>query len=399
MQINPLTFASPGIKRVIEVFEAAKPDSVRIVGGCVRDAIMNRPVNDIDFATPLLPEVVTDLFQRAGFHVEPTGIEHGTVTVIWESEPFEVTTLRRDVETDGRRAVVAFTEDWAEDAFRRDFTFNALYLAPDGTVYDYNGGIEDAQNRRIRFMGNANDRIREDYLRVLRMFRFQAVLGATVDPEAQAAAAANVAGIDTLSGERLEKEVIKLLCGNNRVQALRDMAASGVFAKVFGFVPDIEAIAARLERQATLTVPCPPLATVMAWDANAISTLMGRWKSGNDMRKHVAEPVIGGPVDLNTTPRAVRAEAYRVGGLTMRNRVLLSWVVDPVVDFDAVMPLVEAARTTVTFPVQGRDVVAMGVEPGKEVGQVLRRVEQRWVDADFPNTVPREWLVEEVARV
>jgi poly(A) polymerase len=389
MKINPLTFAGEGVRKVIEVLERHQPDSVRLVGGCVRDAIMDRRVNDIDFATPVHPEVVMDIFTKAGFHVEPTGIEHGTVTVIWDHEPYEITTLRRDVETDGRRAVVAFTEDWAEDAFRRDFTFNALYLAPDGTIHDYNGGIADAQNLRIRFMGDAEERIREDYLRILRMFRFQAVLGAGVDPAALEAAEKHRDGIDTLSGERLEKEVLKLLAGDNREATLDDMWDTGIFEKVFGIDIGFGAVQDNLRNQRAakaMGFNVPPLAAVMAWRPKETEALFDRWKTGNDIRNLILNPIVAGPVDLNWNRTEARYQTHHAGKLELERRIFLTWITDPV-EMEAVekiKALVANVQSTPVFPLLGRHVLDLGVKPGRVVGEILRGAEERWVEADFP---------------
>jgi poly(A) polymerase len=205
---------APPTQAVIHALEAAGgPGCARFVGGCVRDALLKRPIGDIDIATTLRPDAVTAALTAAGLKAAPTGIEHGTVTAISSGKPFEITTLRRDVETDGRRAVVAFTEDWAEDAARRDFRLNALYLQPDGTLNDpTGGGIADAHAGRIVFVGDAETRIREDYLRILRFFRFLAWFGrGEPDAAGLAACAALKDGARGLSGERVSKELLKLL--------------------------------------------------------------------------------------------------------------------------------------------------------------------------------------------
>ncbi len=203
------------------------------VGGCVRNALLGAPVGDIDIATDAAPKIVSDIAENAGFKVIPTGIDHGTVTVIAESIPHEVTTLRRDVETDGRRAVVAYTSDLAEDAARRDFTMNALYALPSGEVLDPLGGIDDLRARRVRFVGNAHQRIAEDYLRILRFFRFHAVYGDPmqgIDADGLAACAALADGIDKLSRERIGAEMRKLLAAPNPAPSVAAMAQTGVLA-------------------------------------------------------------------------------------------------------------------------------------------------------------------------
>ncbi len=205
------------------------------VGGCVRNALLGAPVADIDIATDALPEIVSEIAESAGFKVIPTGIDHGTVTVIAQGVHHEVTTFRRDVETDGRRAVVAYSADIAEDAMRRDFTMNALYAEPSGEVIDPLGGIDDLRARRVRFVGEAAARIREDYLRILRFFRFHAVYGDPshgIDPEGLAACAELAEGLDGLSRERVGAEMRKLLAASNPAPAVAAMAQAGVLARV-----------------------------------------------------------------------------------------------------------------------------------------------------------------------
>ena len=217
------------------VFAALAPDPAWFVGGCVRDALAARPVGDIDIATVLHPETVMARARAAGLAAHPTGIAHGTVTVVSQSVPHEVTTLRRDVATDGRRATVAFSDRIEEDAARRDFTMNALYATPEGEVLDPLGGLEDLLSGRVRFVGDPETRIREDYLRILRFFRFRAWYGAPAtgpDSEALAAIAANVEGLDRLSGERVTGELRRLLAAPDPAPPLASMATSGVLARV-----------------------------------------------------------------------------------------------------------------------------------------------------------------------
>ncbi|HEY5084072.1 MAG TPA: CCA tRNA nucleotidyltransferase, partial [Rhizomicrobium sp.] len=203
----------------------------RFVGGAVRNALLGIPVADIDIAVPMPPEEIVKRLEKAEIKFVATGWEHGTVTAILGGQPFEVTSLRRDVETDGRHAIVAFTDDWEEDSTRRDFTMNALYAGADGEIFDYHGGIQDLLAGRVRFVGDPAQRIREDYLRVLRLFRFHACYGkGEMDAEALRAAAAAKQGLGQLSGERIAKELLRLLECSNPVPALRMMAASGILS-------------------------------------------------------------------------------------------------------------------------------------------------------------------------
>ncbi|MGH6946921.1 MAG: CCA tRNA nucleotidyltransferase, partial [Kiloniellales bacterium] len=235
-------------------------DAVRFVGGCVRDAVAGRPVKDIDLATPSPPEQVTALLERAGIKAVPTGIEHGTVTAVVDHLPFEITTLRRDLETDGRRAKVAFTDDWAADAARRDFTMNALSCAPDGTLYDPFDGLADLRAGRVRFVGDPRARIEEDYLRLLRFFRFQAHYGHEPPAPALLAVAMEMApGLANLSGERLRQETLKLLEAPQPLPALEAMIACGVAAHYLPEVESADSLAAYLALEDADAAPDPLL--------------------------------------------------------------------------------------------------------------------------------------------
>ncbi|MFM9976040.1 MAG: CCA tRNA nucleotidyltransferase [Beijerinckiaceae bacterium] len=227
----------PDLAHLLTVLNAGGEEA-RVVGGAVRDALMHRPVGDIDIATTALPETVIRRVTSHGWKAVPTGIEHGTVTVVINGVPFEVTTLRRDVSTGGRRAIVAFTRDFAEDAFRRDFTINALSLAVDGTVHDYSTGVADARAGLVRFMGAPETRIREDYLRILRFFRFQASHGsAALDAEGLAACAALKAGLGQLSRERIRQEILKLLVANAALAAVQSMLDIGIWQELLPDIP------------------------------------------------------------------------------------------------------------------------------------------------------------------
>ena len=220
-------------KKVMAALEAVRPGGARFVGGCVRNTLMDRPVDDIDIATQLKPEETLAALEAHKIRAIPTGIEHGTVTAGFEGEPFEITSLRRDVETDGRRAVVAFTDDWTEDAQRRDFRMNALYAAPNGELFDpVGGGYDDALAGRVIFIGDADARLREDYLRILRFFRFNAWYGAGVDADGLAACARQKQGLEKIARERIWKELKKLLSAPAPRPAVQAMAESGVLDEI-----------------------------------------------------------------------------------------------------------------------------------------------------------------------
>jgi poly(A) polymerase len=366
-------------------------NEARFVGGAVRNAILRQPVSDIDIATPLLPDEVTKRLKAAGLGAVPTGIEHGTVTAIAGGKPFEVTTLRRDVATDGRRAVVAFTADWKEDAARRDFTINALYASRGGEVFDYFGGLADLDEGRVRFVGDATMRIREDYLRILRLFRFHAWYGkGEIDGEALRAAAAEKAGLANLSGERVQKELLRLLEAENPVAVLRVMAASGILGEV---LPG-ELNLARLERLAALDAtnffaPDAPLrlAALLPADANAANALADKLKLSNADRDRLAD-LAGGREKIVSylSIKEVRRALYRLGAARFKDRVSLRWAEDKkesnFIQWRALLAMADAWERP-TFPLSGRDVMAAGVPEGPLVGHVLGEVEEWWIDADF----------------
>ncbi len=340
------------------------------VGGCVRNALLEKPVSDYDIATDAMPETVTNLAKLAGLKVVPTGIEHGTVTVISRGKPHEVTTFRRDVETDGRRAVVAFSTDVAEDAARRDFTMNALYATPAGGVIDPLRGLPDLQARRVRFVGDADRRIAEDYLRVLRFFRFYAWYGDPaqgIDAEGLAACAAAVDGLAGLSRERVGAEVKKLLAAVDPAPAVAAMARAGVLAAVLPGADD-----------------------------RGLAVLV-HLEAGRDPRWQARLAVLGGNSDAL---RLSRAEARDLASLreaagSAHSAAALGYLLGAVLGADAV--LVRAAVMEQTLPEGWQAEVARGaaaVMPvtaahlsatlqGPALGKRLREIEGRWLAADL----------------
>ena len=365
----------------------------RFVGGAVRNALLEKPVADIDIATPLTPDKVQKLLANAAIKTVPTGIEHGTLTAVVDGKPFEVTTLRRDVSTDGRRAVVAFTEDWAEDAKRRDFTMNALYASAGGEVFDLVGGVDDLKAGRVRFVGDAAMRIREDYLRVLRLFRFHAWYGkGAIDADALRAAAAEKAGLAILSGERIAKEMLRLLEAADPAPVLRLMAASGILAAVL----PCEANIVRLDGLAKIDaanffVPDTVLrlAALLPHDKAIANGVADRWKLANVQREGLAEIAgAGEKIVPYLSIREVRKLLYRLGVQAFRDRLFLKWADDAKasngVQWRALLAMADAWQRP-HFPLAGRDVMLAGVPEGPLVGRVLGEVEEWWIDSDFPD--------------
>ncbi|HET8728598.1 MAG TPA: CCA tRNA nucleotidyltransferase [Alphaproteobacteria bacterium] len=353
----------------------------RFVGGCVRDALLDRPVRDIDIATPLRPDEVMAALRRAGLKSVPTGIAHGTVTAVAHGRPFEVTTLRVDVETDGRHALVSFTDDWQADAARRDFTMNALSADPDGTVHDYFGGVADAWEGRVRFVGDPVQRIEEDVLRLLRLFRFHAHYGsAPLDPEALAAVQAYAPRLAGLSGERIRAELLKLLAAADPVPTWRLMIAHGVAVEVLGEPGDVDRLAALVPLEPAPDPVRRLAALVRHCNPDALADRLRLSNADRNRLAFLARPPAIAP-DLN--PADLRRAIYRYGGGGVTDALLLAAAGDP--SEGRYRPLIEAARTTVlpAFPVRGRDLLDLGLSPGQHVGRILKELERWWIESDF----------------
>ncbi len=369
----------------------ANGGEARFVGGAVRNALLGEPVTDVDIATPLTPEEVTKRLTRAGLQAVPTGIEHGTVTAVAMGKPFEVTTLRRDVTTDGRRAVVAFTTDWAEDASRRDFTINAMYAAPDGALFDPTGGGDDLKAGRVRFVGDPARRIREDYLRILRLFRFHAWYGkGGVDKAALAAAVAEKAGLKRLSGERVQKELLRLLAARDPAPTLRAMEKADILSGILPLPLSI----ARLERlvvidgaNAFAPDPVLRLAALLPANANTLRSLAETLKLANaDRDRLIATASTAEEILPGIPAHETLILLYRHGAGWFKDAVRLHWAADANLSHDAqwraLMALADGWKRP-RFPLDGRDVMAAGVEEGQRVGHILADIEEWWLARDF----------------
>jgi len=382
--------SAPATRAVLAVLQAeGGPDAARFVGGCVRNALIDAPVDDVDLATPLTPDRVIAAVQAAGLRAVPTGVEHGTVTVVSAHRPFEVTTLRRDVETDGRRAVVAFTDDWAEDAARRDFRLNAIYAEADGRLHDpTGGGVDDALAGRIVFVGDAETRIREDWLRILRFFRFTAWYGRGEPHGPSLAACARLKeGLARLSGERLGKETLKLLAAPDPRPALRLMHASGVLAQLLPRAGDLR----RFEALTPMSPdPLLRLAALLPDDPDEASATAARLRLSNAQRDRLRAAVApAGEVAPSMTATQARAAVYRLGAEPFTDRLLLASATgggDPKASAS-----LAAAWERPTLPVSGADLQGAGVSPGPRLGETLRQLEREWIDSDF--SLSREALL------
>ncbi|HJT05801.1 MAG TPA: CCA tRNA nucleotidyltransferase [Stellaceae bacterium] len=362
----------------------AEGGGARFVGGCVRDALLGRAIGDIDIATPLLPEEVMRRLEAAGIRTVPTGLAHGTVTAVVAPRHFEITTLRRDVETDGRHARVAFTDHWSEDARRRDFTMNALFLDTQGNVFDPVHGLGDLLAGRVRFVGDAAMRIREDVLRLLRFYRFHAHYGkGAADAEARAACRALAALLPTLSGERVAAETLKLLAAADPLPTLRMMAEDGVLAAFLPEARHFGRLAALLPQE-----PAPDalrrLGVLLDDDAATAAGVAKRLRLSNEQRERLlraAAPPVA--LDLAGNERVQRRTLYHLGADLYRDLVLRRAAEGgDAARARALLALADAWRP-LEFPLKGRDVTALGVPAGPEIGRLLAAVAAWWEEGDF----------------
>lgn len=354
---------------------ALGPGQARYVGGAVRDTLLGLAVKDVDIATPLRPDDVMARLQAAAIRALPTGIAHGTVTAVLPEGAVEITTLRRDVSTDGRRATVAFADDWQEDAARRDFTINALYADPaSGTIFDWFGGLADLAARRVRFIGDARQRIREDHLRILRYFRFQARFGSLpADAAAEQACAELAATLKGLSRERVAMELLNLLGLPDPAPTVARMAELGVLPVI---LPEADPAAlapllAAEREQAVAPDPLRRLAALLPADPTLVDQVGARLRLSTAQRKRL----VCAAERRNEAPGDARALAYRIGRDEAADRLLLAGA--------SLAPL--AGWDLPQLPLKGGAIVARGVTAGPEVARLLRRVETRWVAEGFPD--------------
>ena len=380
--------ARPGLARLAEVLGTGE---ARFVGGAVRDTLLGLDVADIDIATRHPPDAVVARLEAAGIKAIPTGIAHGTVTAVSQGTVVEVTTLRRDVATDGRHATVAFTDDWRADAARRDFTINALYADPlTGELFDWFGGIDDLAAGRVRFIGDPLARIGEDHLRILRFFRFLARFGDAVDADGLAACAARANDLMALSRERIAAELLKLLVAPGAVAALRLMVGHGILRPV---LPEIDAAGVeRLERLAGREVaaqiaadPIRRLAALLPRDPAVGEEVGARLKLSTMQRRRLVAAI----TDRRGSPYE---DAYRHGQDAAIDRQLLAIEED----FDAIVGARHLRSWTIpTLPLTGGAIVARGVAKGPEVARLLRQVEARWIAEGFPDANRVQVLADE----
>ena len=383
---------TPATRAVIDALKAEGAD-VRFVGGCVRDALLRWESRDIDIGTPDPPERVIALLKDAGIETRtvPRGIAHGTVTALADGSRYEITTLRRDERTDGRHAEVAFTDDWREDAARRDFTINAMSLSPDGALHDYFSGQADLEAGRVRFVGDPATRIAEDHLRLLRFFRFFACYGRDA-PDAAALAACKAAAhtIPSLSGERVQAEMMKLLAAPAPVPAIESMREIGV---LYHLLPGAQKTAplthlVKIVGSDTEPDPVRRLAALVAAAENlAGKAVADRWRlSADDGARLTALTTPEFALVPELDDHAQRHLIYRLGPKRFRDLIFLAWATETKDENEAAWgAMLETAEMweAPPFPVTGADVLARGIPEGPEVGDLLRTVEDWWIENDF----------------
>jgi poly(A) polymerase len=369
-------------------------EEARVVGGAVRNALIGLPVAEIDVATTALPDEVVKRVTAAGFKPVPTGIEHGTVTVVIDKHPFEVTTLRQDVETYGRHAKVAFGRDWKSDAERRDFTINALSATRNGTVYDYVGGLDDLSERRVRFIGDAGKRIAEDYLRILRFFRFHAAYGTSDHPDAEGIAAciAGRDGLDQLSRERVRMELMKLLVATHAVPTLISMADAGLLLRVLGGVSYLGSFENMAKAEAAIGLPADPvrrlgaLAVMAAEDAERLWQKLRLTNKEHERLASIAEG--WRRISPGFGEQGARALLYRLGPEHFIDHALLGWARSQASAHDEAwhgLASLPARWSAPVFPLKAADFIRRGIEKGPALGAALAAAEKAWIAAGFPN--------------
>jgi poly(A) polymerase len=375
------------------LFAAFPAGTVRCVGGCVRDSLAGLKVKDVDLATSLTPDAMVERLKRAGIAVVPTGLKHGTVTAVVDHVPYEITTLRRDVETDGRHARVAFTDDWHADAARRDLTINAIYCDPDGRLFDPFGGAADIAAGHVRFVGDPRERIQEDFLRLLRFFRFQARFGhGAPDAEALAACRELAPGLVRLSAERVHDEIIKLLAGPRVAETVALMAEAGLLAHANPGLRNVDRLARLIAVEAQAAerlagVRPDPIRRLAALLDETDAAARARLRLSNREQARINAVYRREPPAMSARMTAVRARQliYDLGPERFRDRCLMAWAADPAANAEGwLQQLAEADRWTAPeFPLTGRDVLALGIESGPAVGSLLGRVRRWWREGGF----------------
>jgi len=374
---------APHLKKIIDALESVEPGSARYVGGCVRDSLLGVSPKDVDIATLLPPEKVVSALQTAGLGAVPTGIDHGTITAIVDHQGVEVTTLRADVSTDGRRATVAFTRDWVMDAQRRDFRLNAIYLTPDGRLFDPVGGMGDIAAKQVRFIGEAEQRIKEDYLRILRFFRFTARLSEGFDATGLAACAKLKDGIHRLSAERIGAETMAILSLPRAMMALEVMEKTCVLMEIWSAPAAIENVKRLKDIAPEATAPVV-LAVLFGVDGDGVGAKLRLSNAEKAIRTKAlkgAEQISPGLGEAE-----IRVLIYKLGKDVFHDAIVVACARGDLeaTEYKRMLSLADA-WTPPEFPISGRHLLAAGVSAGPEVATLLSEVERQWIDEGYPD--------------
>ena len=378
--------ADQGLHRLLAVL-SSEGDQALIVGGAVRNSLMGYPIGDVDIATTVRPEKVIARAGLAGMRAIPTGFAHGTVTVVADAQSYEVTTLREDIETDGRHATVIFGNDFKKDAARRDFTMNALYADNSGFIHDYVGGLEDILYRRVKFIGDAKTRIQEDYLRILRFFRFSADYSeGKLDPDGLAAIIEEKQGLETLSAERLKNELLKLLLARKTVPVLTSMTHIGIFDIILQLPTNVDAVAGLLQRDpgADALLRLAAFCIHKPDDTLTLKSLLKLSNAETDRLTNIGTALMRlSAIPWPINPSSIRKMAFRLGRRTLTEALVIdaarrNYKTDPL--------LLSAAGSAPTLsPFTGNMLLKRGVPQGRKIGEMIQRAEESWMAADFPS--------------
>ena len=378
--------ADQGLHRLLAVL-SSEGDQALIVGGAVRNSLMGYPIGDVDIATTVRPEKVIARAGLAGMRAIPTGFAHGTVTVVADAQSYEVTTLREDIETDGRHATVIFGNDFKKDAARRDFTMNALYADNSGFIHDYVGGLEDILYRRVKFIGDAKTRIQEDYLRILRFFRFSADYSeGKLDPDGLAAIIEEKQGLETLSAERLKNELLKLLLARKTVPVLTSMTHIGIFDIILQLPTNVDAVAGLLQRDpgADALLRLAAFCIHKPDDTLTLKSLLKLSNAETDRLTNIGTALMRlSAIPRPINPSSIRKIAFRLGRRTLTEALVIdaarrNYKTDPL--------LLSAAGSAPTLsPFTGNMLLKRGVPQGRKIGEMIQRAEESWMAADFPS--------------
>jgi poly(A) polymerase len=375
---------STATEAIVKVFERQGNDVARFVGGNVRNALLNIPISDIDIATILKPETVKFIFELAGFKVIETGLKHGTVSVVSQGEVYEITTLRVDTDTDGRHAEVEFTTDWYTDSCRRDFTCNSLYATFGGEVIDFHNGIEDLKAGRVVFVGDAQTRIQEDYLRILRFYRFNAYYGkADMDMQGRGFCTLYRDNLKQISAERISSELLKTLAAPNRTRlkhVVQCMHNSGILDII---IPNYRNLT-RFHRLApNVNDPILLLASMLPNFEDKVRETGNLMRLSSEQTTRMVKSVVyNGKTMLSVDPKDIRKNAYRIGVQSYCDQMQLLWASNGQLTQEDILEYVKSWKIP-KRPVNGSDLIALGMSTGKELGMKLKEYEDKWIDSDF----------------